>query len=179
MRTLIVLVEIAIGAAVAGAALLFLGLYDVSATQQHLAPTFKLLQTGLRQSVKHHSSGIAVPPLDDPARLRGDSGRIRQVVNNLLGNAIKFTNEGEVVVRVRPEHSIDAAVTLRISVSDTGIGIAPRILAGIAIIWLDFDTWICATFSIGGRKTFSSSGMMVRTLFARTTTCSVFKWGPA
>lgn len=67
MRTLIVLLEIAIGALVAGAAFIFMGLYDVSATQQHLAPTFHLLQTGLRQSVKHHSSDIAVPPLDDPA----------------------------------------------------------------------------------------------------------------
>ena len=78
MRTLIVLVEIAIGAAVAGAALLFLGLYDVSATQQHLAPTFKLLQTGLRQSVKHHSSGIAVPPLDDPALAARGLARFRE-----------------------------------------------------------------------------------------------------
>jgi mono/diheme cytochrome c family protein len=67
MRTLIVLVEIAAGAVAAGAVFLFLGLYDVSATQQHLAPTFHLLQTGLRESVKHHSSGITVPPLDDPA----------------------------------------------------------------------------------------------------------------
>lgn len=67
MRTLIILLEIALGALIAGAVLLFLGFYNVAATQQHLAPTYRLLEIGLRESVKHHAAEIAVPPLDDAA----------------------------------------------------------------------------------------------------------------
>ena len=63
-------------------------------------------------------------PHDAPLTLRGDPLRLRQVISNLLGNAIKFTDEGEVVVRVRllDQTARDAAV--QISVDDTGIGIA-------------------------------------------------------
>jgi two-component system sensor histidine kinase/response regulator len=60
---------------------------------------------------------------DVPDRLVGDSGRLRQVVVNLVGNAIKFTERGEVVAAVSVAESSDLAVTLRISVADTGIGI--------------------------------------------------------
>ena len=67
MRTLIILVEIAIGAVIAGAMIVFLGLYDVAANRQHLAPTYWLLETGLHESVQHHSRDIPVPPLEDPA----------------------------------------------------------------------------------------------------------------
>jgi len=58
---------------------------------------------------------------DLPLRLIGDPGRLRQIIVNLVGNAIKFTERGEVVLRVeRGEGDI-----VRISVSDTGIGIPP------------------------------------------------------
>ena len=59
-----------------------------------------------------------------PDALVGDPSRLRQVVMNLVGNAIKFTESGEVVVRVEPERSDDGSVDLRFSVQDTGIGIA-------------------------------------------------------
>ena len=58
---------------------------------------------------------------DVPARVRSDPMRLRQVLINLVGNAIKFTDSGEVVVRVKAP---DAAGRLRFEVSDTGIGIA-------------------------------------------------------
>lgn len=58
-----------------------------------------------------------------PNHLHGDPGRIRQVLVNLIGNAIKFTHHGEIVVRVMVESETDQDVTLLFTVSDTGIGI--------------------------------------------------------
>jgi signal transduction histidine kinase/DNA-binding response OmpR family regulator len=61
-----------------------------------------------------------------PSVLRGDPGRLRQVLLNLLGNAVKFTEHGEVVVRVVPEEIGERSVVLRFEVIDTGVGIPPQ-----------------------------------------------------
>ena len=62
-----------------------------------------------------------------PAQIRGDPVRLRQIVLNLLGNAIKFTTSGEVVLHVEPITSTPAGSRLRFEVRDTGIGIAPEV----------------------------------------------------
>ena len=61
---------------------------------------------------------------DVPQVLVGDAGRLRQVLVNLVGNAIKFTAQGRVVVAVRTESRCGDATTLHFAVTDTGIGIA-------------------------------------------------------
>jgi len=63
---------------------------------------------------------------DVPTNLRGDEGRLRQVLFNLLGNAVKFTDAGTVTIRasVANPRATGARVTVRIEVEDTGLGIA-------------------------------------------------------
>lgn len=56
----------------------------------------------------------------------GDSNRLRQVLTNLLGNALKFTKSGEIAVVIAPEYQRGDQVVMRIEVRDTGIGISPE-----------------------------------------------------
>ena len=61
-----------------------------------------------------------------PEYLVGDPGRLRQIILNLVGNAIKFTERGEVLVQVEVESQSDDSVALHFSICDTGIGIPPE-----------------------------------------------------
>ena len=85
-----------------------------------LATTVKLLAT--RAHVKGLELAYEIRP-DVPTALVGDPSRLRQIITNLIGNAIKFTEHGEVVLSVEAETQTDLDAVLRFSVSDTGIGI--------------------------------------------------------
>jgi two-component system sensor histidine kinase/response regulator len=63
--------------------------------------------------------------------LKGDPDRLRQILVNLLGNAIKFTDKGEVIVRVKMIEDSQASTLLRFEVADTGIGVSPEAQAKI------------------------------------------------
>ncbi len=62
---------------------------------------------------------------DVPVLLRGDPSRLRQILTNLTGNALKFTEKGEIFTRISVEDQDAGTVTLRFEVSDTGVGIPP------------------------------------------------------
>ncbi|MCP2243566.1 PAS domain S-box protein [Lentzea aerocolonigenes] len=74
-----------------------------------------------------HVEVVCDYPPNLPTALRGDDGRLRQALLNLLGNAVKFTEEGSVLLRAEPQEDDSHRVTF--TVLDTGIGIAPEDLA--------------------------------------------------
>ncbi|HEY6091532.1 MAG TPA: response regulator, partial [Gemmatimonadales bacterium] len=84
----------------------------------------------VRAREKHLELLADVTP-EVPRAVRGDPTRLRQVLMNLIGNAIKFTEQGEIVVSVTTALAGDDRVELRFEVRDTGIGIAPEHLAHV------------------------------------------------
>jgi two-component system sensor histidine kinase/response regulator len=88
--------------------------------REEVGKTLKSL--GLRAHAKNIELSWHVDP-DVPEWLFGDATRLRQILINLAGNAIKFTEDGEVFVDIRCEHMTDSQVHLRMSVRDNGIGI--------------------------------------------------------
>jgi signal transduction histidine kinase/CheY-like chemotaxis protein len=107
---------------------------------------FELLETvegTLEMLVERaHRKGIElvcdVPP--DLPSMRGDPGRLRQVLLNLADNAIKFTPRGEVIVRVVRESETASRIALRFTVADTGIGIPADVQARLFQAFTQADT---------------------------------------
>lgn len=97
---------------------------------------FEKIDFDVRESVEQtvemfadraHAKGIEIASLvykDVPALLKGDPGRLRQVLINLIGNAVKFTSKGEIVTSVRKKSENKRCVTLRFEIKDTGIGVS-------------------------------------------------------
>jgi two-component system, sensor histidine kinase and response regulator len=75
--------------------------------------------------------GVEVAAAVSPqlGEVRGDAGRLRQILMNLANNAVKFTERGEIVVRAEIAEQSEQRVTVRFSVTDTGIGITPEVRA--------------------------------------------------
>jgi signal transduction histidine kinase len=88
---------------------------------------YLLEDVGAQMAESIEAKGIeficAIQP-DMPSLLRGDPGRLRQVILNLTNNALKFTFKGEIVVRMHLVSEADDSVLVRLSVRDTGIGIS-------------------------------------------------------
>ena len=88
-----------------------------------LATTLKLL------AARAHQKGLELAwsvGTDVPTGLMGDPSRLRQIITNLIGNAIKFTERGEVVLTVEAQTQTEHDVVLRFSVSDSGVGVPPE-----------------------------------------------------
>jgi PAS domain S-box-containing protein len=85
-------------------------------------------------------NGVVAPEV--LTRMRGDPGRLRQILTNLVGNAIKFTHAGEVAIRVTPEQETAADLLVRFEIQDTGIGISPETKAQLFQAFMQAD---CST----------------------------------
>jgi len=130
--------------------------------------------------------GLELAYRSDPSittMLRGDSLRLRQVVLNLVGNAIKFTEDGEVVVSVRSELGNKNVRTVHIDVADSGIGIAPDLIDKLFQAFSQVDTSSTRRFGgtglglaisrqisemMGGALTVTSPGLGHGTTFTST-----------
>ncbi|MFO0800204.1 MAG: response regulator [Gemmataceae bacterium] len=100
------------------------GKFDLDAADFDLRAVLDDTLHGL--ALRAHKKGLELGcdlPADVPDVLVGDAGRLRQVVVNLVGNAVKFTHSGEVFVRVRVRERSAGVADLLFSVVDTGIGI--------------------------------------------------------
>lgn len=123
----------------------------------HSAPTdiADLLRSVMRVvAVRCHEKGLELiynihPAV--PSRVLADSGRLRQVILNLVGNAVKFTDSGEIEVSVRRYSLDNGDPGLHFAVRDTGIGIPPEKQAAI------FDAFVQADGSI--TRTFGGTGL--------------------
>ncbi len=92
--------------------------FDLVATVEGVVKLF-----GERAAEKGIELILAIDP-DTPNFLRGDPNRLRQVLTNLLGNAIKFTEHGEVVMAVAPIQASRGEIVVQFKINDTGIGIS-------------------------------------------------------
>ena len=104
--------------------------------RESLSATLSLL--ALRAHQKGLELGCNILP-DVPELLVGDPDRLRQIILNLVGNAIKFTDKGEVIVHIEAEVPDAAQACLHFKISDTGIGIPPEKQADIFKAFVQAD----------------------------------------
>ena len=108
------------------------GKLDVDSTEftlrEHLDDTMKMLAVRAHQTALELLCDVA---LDVPDHIVGDPTRLRQIIVNLVGNAMKFTETGEIVVKARRISQSDDELVTQFSISDSGIGIAEEKRAAV------------------------------------------------
>jgi two-component system, sensor histidine kinase and response regulator len=123
------------------------GRLEIDAIDFNLGDTISdtLKALGLRANQKGLELAYELQP-DLPDALVGDPGRLRQILVNLVGNAVKFTSSGEVLVFVQQEWSTEEEVQLKFAVSDTGIGIPVEKQAAIFEAFTQADGSMSRTY---------------------------------
>jgi len=98
---------------------------------------------------------------DLPMRVKGDPNRLRQILNNLISNAIKFTSEGFVAVRIARANQSSEQESIRFEVADTGIGIEPNVQKRL------FEPFVQAESSTTRRYGGTGLGLVISAQLAR------------
>ena len=117
-------------------------------TNFHLDTVFDHIQSMLRGQVNSKGLSIDIDRDDVPQWLQGDPTRLRQALLNYLANAVKFTEQGSITLRVRQLDQQDDTVLLRFEVQDTGIGIATDKLSSLFLAFEQVD--VSTTRQYGG-----------------------------
>ena len=102
------------------------GRLELDSSEFELLPAVEAVATLLGPQAR--AKGIFLGVYVDsalPKTVRGDALRLRQVLLNLAGNAVKFTHQGSVIIKALPDTDSESAIKIRFTVSDTGIGIDP------------------------------------------------------
>jgi CheY-like chemotaxis protein len=107
------------------------GQLTLAQTDFELRPLMEEVSNLVGAAARAKGLGLQVQTLDAPARLRGDPMRLRQMVLNLAGNAVKFTSAGSVALGVQTVRQEAGRCLLRFHVTDTGIGLRSEQLAGL------------------------------------------------
>ena len=94
---------------------------------------------GVKAQTKGVELGVVVDPAT-PLAVAGDPTRLRQILSNLMDNALKFTHEGSVEVRVRAESEAEGKVLLRVEIRDTGIGMRPEVVSRLFTSFFQGDS---------------------------------------
>lgn len=113
-----------------------------------LRPDLVLMDINLAGAMDGIAAAQVIMADDVAPQLLGDPTRLRQIIINLVSNAIKFTAKGEVVLSVTIEVSSESAQTLHFAVSDSGVGIAPERLDAIFEAFTQVDS--ATTRNYGG-----------------------------
>ena len=100
---------------------------------------------GFKARMKGLELGLFVDPRT-PLAVAGDPTRFRQILTNLMDNALKFTSQGSVEVRVAPEAQDGDQVRLRVSIRDTGIGMRPEVVARLFTSFFQGETSTTRTY---------------------------------
>ena len=87
---------------------------------------------------------------DVPEQVIGDSLRLQQIITNLLGNAIKFTETGNIDIRVELRKQLDRRVEVEVQIHDTGIGISERQQSQLFQAFRQADASISAATAVPG-----------------------------
>jgi len=131
-----------------------LDISKIEAGKMQLEQTAMVLQQVLGSSlmlmrIKAEQKGLQLKLETDanlPERMLGDPFRLGQILNNLLGNAIKFTERGGVVLRVKQQSQQDQTIVIRFEVVDSGIGIPQEFQADLFQPFTQADTSIARRF---------------------------------